>query len=89
MIATLYNDRNGKAEFDIIATRDADITEATRSMAVQAGGPGALRLLAVTKAGALLEAAQRKINNARENTADFFFYNDPQLGAVHIAWVEG
>ena len=88
MIATIYTNEDGKAAFDIIATRDADITEATRTMMTNTTGPGALRLFTITRAGALLEAAQRKIDSLRENTADWFAYKDRELGSVTVAWVD-
>jgi hypothetical protein len=93
MIATLYTETQpGKAAFDILATRDADITEATRDMATQTGGPGSMRLLAVTRAGAFLEGAQRRIDREKqerpENRAHVFVYKDNDLGTVTVTWVE-
>jgi hypothetical protein len=94
MIATLYTETQpGKAAFDILATRDADITEATRDMATQtANGPGSMRLLNITRAGALLEGAQRRIDREKqerpENRAHVFVYKDNDLGTVTVTWVE-
>ena len=95
MIATLYSETpTGKAAFDILATRDADITEATRDMATQytGTGPGALRLLTITKAGALLEGAQRRIDREKQEHPDnkphFFAYKDNELGTVTVTWIE-
>jgi hypothetical protein len=95
MITTLYSEQGGVVTFDIVASRNADITTAMDDVTKENHGPGGMRLLTANRAYRLLEKTQKAIDHLRQAgsagilTGPQFVLTQSDLGTVTVLWADG